>query len=168
MSHCIKQGGHYYKTSTSTCGSSESLQIFPQRFHSSVQIDSDSSCRESSSGVIMMFKSILLLSIIGFCSAQTARPRSGGICSSPADCPSGECCVIPSQRYTYPTCQRVRQVGEVCRPRPEVESSTLRYPDGSTFKYTDAHRFVCPCAAGLECSGVDASGLSTCSAPRSN
>lgn len=58
-------------------------------------------------------------------------------------------------RYSVPTCRKLGDAGDACRPRAGESSSpqnlTVWYPDGSSAEVS-AYMATCPCMSGLDCS----------------
>lgn len=65
-------------------------------------------------------------------------------------------------RYSVPVCKPLGDEGETCRPRggdlDVPQNTTVYYPDGTSADL-NVHMVMCPCAAGLECTGMTCTGL---------
>ncbi|XP_054258563.1 astakine-like [Macrosteles quadrilineatus] len=94
-------------------------------------------------------KSLLLLSVFATCCLCSRPPYIG--CQNSDECGKDGCCVIGMGRYSIPTCQPRREVGEVCRPLSEPVNVTLEYPDGASVDLSGVFYIMCPCQGGLGC-----------------
>ncbi|XP_064465739.1 astakine-like [Ornithodoros turicata] len=96
-----------------------------------------------------------LLRTASFCIlVSICRARIPGSCTGPEDCQPDECCLVGMQRYSIPRCEKVGQIGATCRPYNLAEDRTLYYPHGTVIETRSTYTLLCPCDAGLTCSGA--------------
>ncbi|KAF6199761.1 hypothetical protein GE061_006059 [Apolygus lucorum] len=73
-------------------------------------------------------------------------------CLSSSECAKDECCVLSMQRYSIPSCLKLRALGESCRPGNEPTSSlTVSYPSNDTVELKDVYMNLCDCSPELTC-----------------
>ncbi|OXU22770.1 hypothetical protein TSAR_016792 [Trichomalopsis sarcophagae] len=102
---------------------------------------------------------LLLCAMVIDTKALSGFPRNWNShieCTNSLQCAPGHCCTISAtERYSYPRCQKLHEVGDYCRAEgPLLTNDNVTYPDGS--KSTDVHLedvylLFCPCAPGLVC-----------------
>ncbi|KAJ4451400.1 hypothetical protein ANN_02862 [Periplaneta americana] len=100
--------------------------------------------------VTMYHMKLVAVLIVASVALIEASPYTGA-CLDAKNCGASQCCVVGMQAYSIPTCNKVRGLGESCRPNNEPGDFNLSYPDGSSMQVTNAYLAVCGCAEGLLC-----------------
>lgn len=84
-----------------------------------------------------------------------------GECSVNSHCGPSACCLVGFDRYSFPQCSPLGDVGSWCRVMGRPEPKTLAYPNGLLIELQEAYTGFCPCRPGLACSRTS----STCQLP---
>lgn len=111
--------------------------------------------------VCRMMMMVMMVSAMMMMESQVKATPLMGDCSINSHCGPSACCVVGYDRYSFPQCSPLGEVGSWCRIMSSPRPMTLAYPNGLMIHLQDAYHGMCPCRPGLVCSRMS----STCQLP---
>nr|AJR27907.1 astakine-like protein 3 [Lygus lineolaris] len=95
--------------------------------------------------------SAFIVFCVVICAVQTGTAAVQLNCTSTSECAKDECCMLGMQRYSIPTCTKLRGLGEPCRPYNAPTSTSVYYPGSGPIQLTDVYFSLCDCSPELTC-----------------
>ncbi|KAL7648107.1 UNVERIFIED_CONTAM: hypothetical protein RMT77_000008 [Armadillidium vulgare] len=94
----------------------------------------------------------IIFSKIYFLKTENDSESEKKSCGNDNKCGSQFCCVIGFNRFSFPRCSPLGDVGEWCRAKNASLSYDLAYPNNLTIHLPEAYIGFCPCKSDLVCS----------------